>query len=411
MAIDVAAEIKSANAGRDPQRLQIKYHTMRDSPFAFLRGTCALFYARLPRGGIFKAAPAVWACGDLHLENFGSYKADNRLTYFDINDFDESALAPASWDLVRLLASLSIGGNALGASNARARQLCQVLLDAYSASLASEKAYWVERDTATGLTRHLLDDLRDRKRPAFLDSRTVVRGAKRVLRADGEKAFPASGRERALVADFMRAFAKAQPNPEFYRFIDVARRIAGTGSLGVERYVILVRGNGSPDANHLLDLKLARPSALAGRLKLAQPRWKTEAHRIVELQQRTQAAPMAFLQPVVMGERAYVLRGLQPSEDRVRLERSTAEELEQTIASMGRIVAWSQLRSSGRQGSAIADELVDFGRRKKWKAELLDASQECAAQVRKDVATYNAAWDDGAFPLPDASAAPRRSRP
>ncbi|HWI10058.1 MAG TPA: DUF2252 family protein [Burkholderiaceae bacterium] len=397
MAIDVAAQIRSANAGRDPQRLQIKYRAMRASPFAFLRGTCALFYARLPRGGVFKAAPAVWACGDLHLENFGSYKADNRLTYFDINDFDESALAPASWDLVRLLTSLMIGADALGVSNARARRLCQVLVEAYGAALASGRAYWVERDTATGLVQHLLDDLRDRKRPAFLNSRSVVRGTRRMLRADGRKALAASDSERALVADFMRQFAKTQADPDFYAFIDAARRIAGTGSLGVERYVILVQGRGSPDGNHLLDLKLALPSAIAPRLKLAQPRWKTEAQRIVEVQQRAQAAPVAFLQPVFMDERAFVLRGLQPSEDRVGLDHSTAEQLEQTIATMGRIVAWSQLRASGRQGSAIADELIDFGRRKKWKAELLDAAQECAAQVRQDAATYNAAWDDGAF--------------
>jgi uncharacterized protein (DUF2252 family) len=72
---------------------------MRASPFAFLRGSCHLFYDRLPRGGIFRSSPLAWSCGDLHLENFGSFKGDNRLVYFDINDFDESALAPASWDL------------------------------------------------------------------------------------------------------------------------------------------------------------------------------------------------------------------------------------------------------------------------------------------------------------------------
>jgi uncharacterized protein (DUF2252 family) len=43
VAIDVAAQIKSANAGRDPRRLQIRYRTKQAKPFAFLRGTCALF--------------------------------------------------------------------------------------------------------------------------------------------------------------------------------------------------------------------------------------------------------------------------------------------------------------------------------------------------------------------------------
>jgi len=42
----------------------------------------------------------------------------------------------------------------------------------------------------------------------------------------------------------------------------VARRIAGTGSLGVERYVLLIEGKGSPDGNYLLDLKQALPAVL-----------------------------------------------------------------------------------------------------------------------------------------------------
>src|SRR5487761_2778686 len=69
-AMDVVCRIRTFNAGRDPERLQLKYRAMRGSAFAFLRGTCHLFYDRLPSGGVFKSAPRVWVCGDLHLENF-----------------------------------------------------------------------------------------------------------------------------------------------------------------------------------------------------------------------------------------------------------------------------------------------------------------------------------------------------
>jgi len=108
---------------------------------------------------------------------------------------------------------------------------------------------------------------------------------------------------------------------------------------------------------------------------------------------------MAFLQPVLVGESSYVLRGLQPSEDRVTLDRShqTLAELERVLGVMGKVVAWAQLRSSGRDGSAIADELIAFAQRKKWKDQLLDASQDCATRVRKDWATYCVAFDDGLF--------------
>ena len=130
MAIDVVGQIQGFNAGRDPERLAMKYRAMRASPFAFLRGTCHLFYDRLPRGGVFKSAPLVWVCGDLHMENFGSYKGDNRLVYFDVNDFDESALAPASWDLVRFLTSVCVGAGGFSIGESRAQTLCQSFLGA-----------------------------------------------------------------------------------------------------------------------------------------------------------------------------------------------------------------------------------------------------------------------------------------
>jgi hypothetical protein len=69
------------------------------------------------------------------------------------------------------------------------------------------------------------------------------------------------------------------------------------------------------------------------------------------------------------------------------------------MATMGEIVAWDQLRSSGRDGSAIADELIDFGEQDKWRGNLIEAARHCADQVLKDWQTYTAAYDDKAFKL------------
>lgn len=395
--IDVVDEIRRVNADRDPDRLAMKYRAMRESPFSFLRGSCALFYQRLPRTGVLKSAPAVWICGDLHLENFGSYRGDNGLTYFDINDFDESALAPASWDLVRMLASVIVGGKELGISRTGTARICSIFLESYASALKLGKAYWIEHDTSGGLVRELLDGVTERKRAQFLDERTVVKRGRRELRTDGEKALPIQKRERAVVAEFMREFAAAQPDPAFYRMLDVARRVAGTGSLGVERYVVLVEGKGSPDDNHLLDLKIASRSATGAALKTAQPRWKSAAHRVAGVQQRMQAIPVAFLTPVLLDERPFVLRALQPSEDRIELKRASVKELERLVGTMGQIVAWAQLRSGGRDGSAITDDLIAFGGRKKWKAELLDVAVASAKQVQSDAEAFNAAFDTGAL--------------
>ncbi|GAC1332431.1 MAG: hypothetical protein NVS3B11_00700 [Collimonas sp.] len=397
--VNVVKRIQEYNAGRDPQRLQMKYKNIRNDPFTFLRGTCHLFYERLPQSGVMRSAPLAWICGDLHLENFGSYKGDNRLAYFDLNDFDEAVLAPVSWELVRLLTSVLIAAHGTPDSAADGRLMCRNLIDAYGAALANGKPRWVERDLATGMVGTLLDGLRGRQRAAYLDTRTVRKGKLRMLRVDGKKALPVSDKQRAKVTAFMQRFASEQVNPDFYKVLDVARRVAGTGSLGVERYVILVQGKGSPHGNYLLDLKQALPSSLAPYLKVAQPRWKSQAERVVTLQRRCQAVSMAFLQPVMLGKVSYVLRGLQPSEDRVTVLRAnhTADEIGQVMAVMGSLSAWAQLRSAGRQGSANPDELIAFGAGKKWKKQLLDAAATCAAQVRKDWLTYSKAYDAGVF--------------
>jgi uncharacterized protein (DUF2252 family) len=397
--MDVVRRIQAYNSGRDPERLRLKYQKLRSGAFAFLRGTCHLFYERLHRTGVPGPAPLAWACGDLHLENFGSYKSDSRLVHFDINDFDESALAPASWDLLRLLASLWVGAGELGLSPHEAEALGTVLIQAYVAALAAARACGVERDSARGLVRELLDAARERSRAQFLDARTLRKGGMRVLRTNGGKALPANARQRAEVTAFMAGYALTQPDPGFYDVLDVARRIAGIGSLGLDRHVILVRGKGSPDGNYLLDLRPALPSSLLPYLSVHQPPWPTEAHRVVAVQQRMQAVPMAFLDAVLMDGRPYLLRGLQPAEDRLTLDhrRQALGRLEDVVQTLGQLLAWAQLRSAGRQGAAGTDELADFGRCLPWQAELLQASHSCAAQVLEDAAEFATAYDDHAL--------------
>ncbi len=401
--IDVIRSIREFNNKRDPERLAMKYQAMRTNPFVFLRGTCHLFYARLPKTSIFKNAPLTWTCGDMHLENFGSYKGDNRLAYFDMNDFDEAALAPLSWEIVRLLTSILVSAESLSISQDEAYALCESFMNAYASALANGKATWAERETSHGIIRNLLEELRERQRPAFLNKRTVRKGKKRKIRIDGKKALLATDLQRATVTDLIDTFAQTQPAPEFYKVIDVARRIAGTGSLGVDRYVILVEGKGSPDGNYLLDLKNALPSCLVNNLKVSQPKWKSEAHRVVEIQRRMQAVSMAFLTPINMEKQSYVLRALQPAEDRVNLNHNlhNMEELHKVMGGLAHIVASAQLRSTGRDGSAIADELIAYGQKKKWKAKCLSAAQHCAQQVQADWEDYCTAFDDGAFAIND----------
>jgi len=399
-ASEVVDAIRSTNAGRDPERLAMKYAKMAQSPFIFMRGACHLFHAALPAAPLLHRAPLAWSCGDLHFENFGSYKGDNRQIYFDINDFDEAALAPASWDLLRLLSSIRCGADELHISPDEARAVSQSCIAAYRQALARGKALWIEAETATGLIRKLFDNLQNAKRRDFLDKRTVLQNGQRSFRLDGIKALPASAEQKKRVAGFMQAFARQQPDPQFFTVLDIARRIAGTGSLGVERYVILVAGKGSPDNNYLLDLKEARPSAqlpALARLGVKQPPWTDEASRVAGAQQRLQAVDHAFLQAVTLDGRPFLLRGLQASEDRVAMGEwgKKLDRLHEVVASMGQVLAWDQLRASGRSGSACADELIAYAARDDWSEPLLSAAETMNQLTRQQWRAFTEALANG----------------
>lgn len=387
--------ILAFNRGRDPERLALKYRAMQHDPFVFFRGTCHLFYEDLPRDRkLFRAPPLAWICGDLHFQNFGSYKGDNRLAYFDVNDFDEGCLAPVTWELARFLTSLHVGADTLKLKRRTSRSLGRCFLDAYAAALVDGKARWIERDIAIGMIRDLLEAVRSRSRRDLLEERTGMHKGRRRLRTDGDKAFPASKAERERISAFVRKFAATESDPDFFRVLDCARRIAGTGSLGIERYVILVAGKGSPDDNYLLDLKHQPGSAVAPRLQLQQPKWASEAQRAVAIQQRCQAIAPALLRALRLGKRSYTLRELMPSQDRLELESWNGDlaRLECAVADMGRLIAWADLRSAARDGAATPDALIAFGRAaRKWAPGVLDYAAEYAERVESDWSAFRAA--------------------
>jgi uncharacterized protein (DUF2252 family) len=377
----IVDKIISNNAGRDPERLKLKYDKMSQNSFIFLRGACHLFYEFLPDFPLFRDVPLAWCCGDLHFENVGSYKGDNRLVYFDINDYDEAALAPVTWDIVRLLTSIQCGAEALKATHAETLAVSQACLESYRKALICGKPLWVERETSGGLVNELLTALEGRERSVFLDKRTIRKGHKRTLILDGVKALPASQAQKKSVTLFMDQYASTQPNTKFFEVLDIGRRIAGTGSLGVERFVVLVEGKGSPDGNYLLDIKEAKPSAMLPRLTrlgIKQPVWPDEASRVVSVQKRMQAVDHAFLEPVKLDGLPCILKGLQPSEDRVSIADwgKKLDRLKEVVATMGRILAWDQLRASGRSGAASADELITFAQQGDWMQSLLEAATE-----------------------------------
>jgi uncharacterized protein (DUF2252 family) len=391
---EVVARIVRYHDGREPERLAIKYRAMRRDAFTFFRGTAHLFWedwaADAEATAALDEAPLAWACGDLHLENFGTYRGDNRLAYFDLNDFDEAALAPALRDPARLITSVHLASETLGISRSDTTDLCNGYVDAYAATLAGGKARWVERATATGMVKELLRGLKARTRANLLDLRTVFDGKRRRLRVDGRRALTLPRTHRTDVLGCLHDFAREHELPKFYKVLDIARRVAGTGSLGVGRFVVLVEGHGSPDGNVLLDLKEAIPSTLAMHISTPQPAWRSEAERVLRVQRRMQAIEPAMLHAVTLDGRQFVLRELQPTQDRLALEHwhGKLRRLRRVATTMGELTAWAQLRSRSLQGAAGADELIAFANAKHWREHLLKYARRYADRVQRDWKAY-----------------------
>lgn len=390
--------IVQAHAGRDPERLRLKDALLRANPLSFLRGTAFLFWDAWPGLGDADDGPATWSCGDLHAENYGSFKGRNRLVYFDMNDFDEACLAPASWDLARLLVSLRVTARWQGLAEADEHAWVEQCLTAYRVALQDGYPLWIERATAKGPVRSLLQQVRKRKASEFVPRRAVL-GRRPHLRVDGRHALPMDEGDKVVVVNAVDRWLRERLDYSALvkpTVLDVARRIAGNGSLGVERYVVLAH---RPDARlMLIDVKRGAPSSAAEHSPYVQPDWPSDAQRVVCVQSMMQAAHPALLGTLLVphGQKDHVctVRELQPAEDRVALANLVArpQQLATLFKTLGQILAWNQLRASGRRGSDSADALAEWACGPRWarrvEPALLRRSHEAAERVRQQWQAY-----------------------
>jgi len=398
----VTKSIMEDNRGRDPERLALKLRVLRSNPFAFFRGNAPLYYRTLDLPKSLTAAPKVLACGDLHLENFGSYKGDNRLVYFDLNDFDESCVAPLTYEVVRFLSSIFVAAKSLKIAKKDTELLAVAFLERYCEALATTKPRWVERATATGPVKELLQSVRLRHRIDLVRRRTEVRKGKIRLIVDNAHALKALDADRAKAESILSAYASTQPDPAQFQPIDIARRIAGCGSLGLERYVVLVRGSGTDEGRFLMDIKRAAPSSLAAVLKTSQPAWRSDAERVAWLQRVGQAIPPALLGAVGAATRSYVIKELQPTADRIHLESLVTQKraLGDVVRAMAEVAAWAQLRGAARFGADTADALAQFALKAGWRKDVLQAARDATARTLQQWQEFSSDPDHGAGQTP-----------
>src|SRR5262249_21005348 len=125
-----------AFARRNPELLRLKVARMAESPFAFFRGTFHLFardileqfFTSLPPTGSETELDLV---GDIHTENFGTFKAADGEARYDINDFDETTQGRFVFDVRRLATSVVLASYDRGDDLSEAVEAALTFLHAY----------------------------------------------------------------------------------------------------------------------------------------------------------------------------------------------------------------------------------------------------------------------------------------
>ena len=111
--------------------LELKHAEMARLKFAFLRATFYRWLQSWPETCTeLDAAPRVLAVGDLHVENFGSWRDSEGRLAWGINDFDEAEVMPYTNDLVRLATSALLAAE-LDHWSLSEKTICDAILEGY----------------------------------------------------------------------------------------------------------------------------------------------------------------------------------------------------------------------------------------------------------------------------------------
>lgn len=385
--------IRAYHADRQPAGVRRKYRRMAEGAFEFFRGSNFLFAAAWPQLQPTSPGPAVWLCGDLHLENFGAFPTDDGEFCFDINDFDESVIAPCSIDLVRCSTSVLLAAESWKLSPTQGTGMVLAFLDAYRQEMLGDSGSEMDVNRQElGVVAELLKAVRLASRERMLLEYTRRRsdGGWRFRRKDDrvKKLRPETvARIRQAVEEFGAG--------EGWNLLDAVKRYSGIGSLGLQRYQILVRSDGSREPV-MLSLKEAAPSVLRPFADPLQPRFASEAERVVAAQRLLQIRQTAGLHSLDFDGRSYRLRAMIPEENRSSLNRlqEKPRRLREAVAVAGRLTARSQRRGCKVNDGDRCSELREWAAGPALDA-VLNAAVRFADWVIEDYRVFVKALRDG----------------
>ncbi|HSS95056.1 MAG TPA: DUF2252 domain-containing protein [Candidatus Dormibacteraeota bacterium] len=361
----------------------IRYGRMLVSPFTFYRGAAAVMAADLaatPASGI-----VVQACGDAHISNFGGFAAPDRRLVFGPNDFDETLPGPWEWDVKRMAASVEIAGRDVGLPAGRRRQLVTACVREYREGMRGFAAeshldVWYDRLIASELVQRFGGRLDRRGQILFAKpfakarKKTSLRAVTKLTeRVDGELRFRSVP---PLLVPLRDVFDTAHPldQTEYvgelideyansldgdrrylfgtYRFVDMARKVVGVGSVGTRATVFLLAGRDGKDPL-ILQAKEAQASVLEPYLGVSE--FDNHGERVVRGQRISHAATDIFLswtrsKGLDGKEHDFYIRQLW--DWKASIDLSTMSE--SGLHAYTRACGWSLARAHARSGDRLA---------------------------------------------------------
>ena len=203
--------------------LRFKHSNMQEAVFPFFRATyyrwAQMWTKVCPE---LAKAPQVLAVGDLHIENFGTWRDLEGRLIWGVNDFDEAHPLAYTNDLVRLAVSAHLASQAKHLPLEQ-KDICDAILDGYRDGLQDHGRPFVLEEKHPYLRQIATTELRD---PVHFWGKM--------------NALP-SLRE-AVPISAIDAIEHLMPAPGLrYR---IAHRVAGLGSLGHARYVAITDWHG-----------------------------------------------------------------------------------------------------------------------------------------------------------------------
>ena len=405
---DPVATVLASNVGREESLIPLRMGRMAESPFAFLRGACAVMAGDLARTPI--CGPQVVIDGDAHINNFGLYGTPQRDVVIDINDFDEATIGPWEWDLKRLVASVNVAGreNGLDAEERRsavmrcvrgysgnAQRLTKLgVLETWSLFAYAE----LERNEAVPKSeggiqignkfRAVLKKVLTKAQRTHSEA-LLAKVARR--QADGGWRFVAdppilTSLDEATRQKVIASLAEyAETLPAEYRFMlhrysvaDVCHRVVGIGSVGTRAYLVLLFGNGDDDPL-FLQVKEAVAPAHAPYLPSVVLRVNHEGRRVIGTQRLLQSLGDPLLGYTTIDGQHYFVRQMKNLKASMPIEFLTGEPFEFWGLVCGTLLA----RAHARTGD-IAKIAGYIGKSDAFATALADFAEAYGDQTERD---------------------------